>query len=160
MNVSRRGLSLLEVLVTLGLISVLMVAVTLIALSVFRSWPTQAGHSEQRMAASSAVERMLRELRSGLRIIDAQERQITFWLDSNDNGFKDASTEDVRFSWSGVVGESLCRREGLGANQEILKNINNFAITYFADNLLEINLASQVDEEVINLRFDVKMRNL
>ncbi|MEW6008537.1 MAG: prepilin-type N-terminal cleavage/methylation domain-containing protein [Candidatus Omnitrophota bacterium] len=170
---SPRGLTLLEVLISLAIISILIVAVTFTALSVFRSWPTEAGHSEERLLAANALERMLREFRSSLRIVLAQSNQITFWLDSNDNGIEDTLTEDVNFSWSGVAGESLYLAEG-AVSQEILKNINNFSIVYFDDNnqvlttpinlslvrLLEINLSNQIDEEVVNLRFKVKLRNL
>lgn len=173
MGVSRRGLSLIELLITLGLISILIAAVTFTALSIFRSWPSEVGHSDQRLLALNAVERMLKELRSGLRIVLAESSQITFWLDSNDNGIEDVANEDINFSWSGVSGESLYRAEG-AVSEEILKNINNFSIIYFDDNsqplampinlslvrALEINLSSQIDEEAINLRFDVKVRNL
>ncbi len=172
--ISRRGLTLIELLISIGLIGILVSAVSLIGLSVFRSWPAESSHTDARVTASNTAERILKELRSTSEISVAGANQITFWNDSNSNGLKEAPGEDVTFSWSGLSGESLYRSRGLGPNQESIKNINNFSITYFDENnqtlsqpvtlslirALEFDIQSQIDEELIELRFNLKTRNL
>lgn len=177
MNFSRRsGLTLIEVLVSIGLISVLIGAVTFVSLMVFRAWPVESAHTDQRLEASNVLETMLKDLRSAFEISSAEANQITFWQDRNDNGRKDIPDEERSFFWSGTVGEGLYRRnQDLSLNQQILSNINNFSISYFdADNqilavpvtdlalirALNVVFESQIDDEVINLRFNVKVRNL
>ncbi|MBU2541595.1 MAG: prepilin-type N-terminal cleavage/methylation domain-containing protein [Candidatus Omnitrophica bacterium] len=174
MSISNRGLTLIEVLVSVGLISVLISAVTLISMSLFRSWPVESGHTEARLTASNVVESMLKELRAGLEISDAGDNQITFWKDLNDNGLKETALEDIAFSWSGLAGDGLYRSQGPGLNQEILENVDIFSITYFDQNsqplsqpitlslirALKVDIQSQIDDEVIKLRFNVKLRNL
>jgi prepilin-type N-terminal cleavage/methylation domain-containing protein len=175
MHFSRRGLTLIEVLVTLGLISVLIVAVTLIALTLFRSWPVELSHTDQRLATSNALERMLKELRSALDISAVDDKQITVWHDENDNGLRDWPAEGLTFSWSGVVGENLYRTQGTETSQVLLANTTQFVITCFDQNnmalsypitdltlirSLGIELSSVIDDETVKQRFRVKVRNL
>lgn len=177
MHFSRRGLSLIEVLITLGLISVLIAAVTLIALNIFRSWPGQSDHSDQRLLAYNAAERMLKDLRGSLEILAVTPNQISLWLDINDNGLKPVpdTAERATFSWSGVSGASLYRTQGANPSQVLLSGVTNFSITCFGQNnstliypiadlklirALEVELSSQIDDEVISQRFRVKVRNL
>lgn len=175
MKFSRSGLTLIELLITLGLISVLIVAVTFVSLVVLRSWQADSSHSSLRLQTSDAVERLSKELRNALGIVRVQDKEISIWLDLNDNGLEEAASEQISFSWSGVSGESLYRTEGSGLSQEILSNVSRFLITCFDQNnnslaypitdtsairLIQIQLTSNIDEEVINYRFNVKVRNL
>ena len=174
---SRRGLTLIEVLITLGLISVLIAAVILIALSIFRSWPVDSKHTDQRLMASVAVERILGDLRDSLEILAVTGNQISVWLDINDNGLKPVpdTAERVTFSWSGVSGASLYRTKGINPGQVLLAGIANFSITCFDQNnniltypiadlkvvwALQVELSSKIDDELISRRFRVKVRNL
>ncbi|GEM_PF-3179866 len=175
MHFSRKGLTLIEVIVSIGLISILTLSVTLISLAIFRSWQGESGYSNQRLMLTGASEAMIRDLRGALRINSVEERQINVWLDVNDNGLEESPDEQVVFSWSGVSGAGLFRSQGLNFNQEVLKNLDGFSVFCLGqDNqvldypiadislirALKVNLTSKVSDESINLTLSVLVRNL
>lgn len=175
MHFSRKGLTLIEVIVSIGLISLLTLSVTLISLAILRSWQGESAYSNQRLSLISASESMVRDLRAALTINSVEERQINVWLDVNDNGLEESPDEQVVFSWSGVSGAGLFRNQGLNFNQEILKNLDNFSISCLDQNnqvltypvtdtslirALSVNLTSKVSDESINLLLNIKVRNL
>lgn len=175
MYFSRKGLTLIEVIVSIALISLLTLSVTFISLAIFRSWQGESGYSNQRLQLISASESMIRDFRSALMVNSVDERQINIWLDVNDNGLEENPDEQVMFSWSGVSGQGLYRAQGASLNQEILKNLGSFSIACLGEDnhelnypisdtslirALRINLATNLDDETINVLFSVKMRNL
>jgi len=166
----KKGLTLIELLIVLGVTGIFLAGLTLCFFTIWRTWSYQLDRDDARGEASFAMQRMERELRGLLNISAADTKTITFYFDLNDNGIQDAN-ESITYDWSSP-GTDLTRS---GA-APLAHSVENFSLQYFDVNNIElttrpvsipalirritINLTTKIKDESIVLRTDIRPRNL
>ena len=169
---SKKGLTLVELLMVVALISVLVAAISLVFVAVFKSWGFEITKAYVKQEAGWGIEKMDRELKELLLISAAQQNSIVFWSDVNENGVQDGD-ESITYSWSGTLGDSLIRSDGT-ITSVLSNDVQSFQLSYYDVNgnplafpvtpanvrLITINLATKKEDETITVRSNVRPRNL
>jgi prepilin-type N-terminal cleavage/methylation domain-containing protein len=133
-----RGFSLVELLVSLAVLSLVLAAVLSVLRAGLGAYGWGAARVEAQQSARIALERMARELReagydptgAGMPgIVVAAPALVTFARDLNRNGVIDPTSERVTFLLR--AGEHVLRREAGGGAQPIIDGVRRLSLTYF-----------------------------
>ena len=168
----RNGLTLVELMVTLVLISILVGAVWMVCnsgISVFYSQFTRTGVKGE---ADKAFTTLNNELRQTVSITAATATSLSFTLDSDGDGVN----ESIQYSWSGTAGAPLNRISTSPSSFTIpvVNSVSNLALSYYdASNsllsfpvtasqvrLVAIDLTISSKDETFELRSKIKLRDL
>lgn len=170
---SKKGLTLVELLMVVALMSILVVVTSFVFVAVFKSWGFEVAKAHVKQEAGWGMEKMSRELRELLLITSAQLYSMDFWSDINENGIQDGD-ETITYSWSETPGDSLTRSDGI-ITSTLSNDVESFELSYYngsgtllavpvaipADvKLITIKLKTKKEDEEINLRSNVRPRNL
>lgn len=164
----KNGLTLIELIIAVGLISILIGAVWVIygvGLNAFGAYWARAGIKTE---VGRAFINIARELRQATSVIDAKERNLRFSVDTDDDGID----EIIQYNWSGLRGAPLNRiSKGTiavaGSVDKLLFSFygvnNNFLISPI--NASQVKLAALdlivVDKnEIFHLRLQTDLRNI
>ena len=101
----RSGFTLVELVVSLAIMTVLLGAMTSAVLMASRALPDEEGLPERTTAAIAATERISRDLALATSITLADEHAVEFTVP--DRGHGDAGPETIEYTWSGVAGDPL-----------------------------------------------------
>ena len=162
------GFTLLELLVTITLISILLSAIWMVYNAGFKTFYAQGTRSGVKGETGRFLINISQELRKAVSLTSAQQASLTFTLDSDDNGVD----ETVQYIWSGVAGEALNRISGFTI--PVVNSLNNISFSYYDANnsllsspvtasavrLVAINLTVSDKDETFQLRSDARLRNL
>lgn len=127
---SRRGYTLIETLLALGVMSVLAGAlgsVLLIAVRAIPSAQTARGSASPTASAGGALDLIASELRYATAVTKGTTTQIEFTTPDRDG---DGTPEALAYAWSGVAGDPLTRRVNGGAATTFVPNLETLALTY------------------------------
>lgn len=132
-----RGFTLLELIITMGVMAFLIEVGVLSYTAVGRTMASQLDETEaswQTYRALSDIETDLREARP---VIIASPQLVTFWWkDLDGDSLLDMGTEDLTYSWDGTVGGDLVVS---GARSKVVaRGVQNFSLTY--DTVLPANV--------------------
>ncbi|MEA3347344.1 MAG: prepilin-type N-terminal cleavage/methylation domain-containing protein [Candidatus Auribacterota bacterium] len=167
-----KGLTLVELLMVVALMSVLVVVTSFVFVAVFKSWGFEIAKAQVKQEAGWGIEKMDRELKELLLITAAEQYSIVFWSDVNENGVQDAN-ESITYSWSGTPGDNLTRNDG-SVTSALSNDVQSFQLSYYNGSgnplvfpvtpanirLITINLATKKEDETITIRSNVRPRNL
>ena len=155
------GFSLVELLVSLGLLGLLMAATLTVLLAGQESYALGAARVEAQQSARIALERMVKELReagydptgAGLAaVLVAEPAQVAFQRDLNGNGVVDPTRERVTYLLRG----SILRREAGAGAQPVIEGVRSLALTYFDRTGAQTTEPARVTS--IRIRLDVGRR--
>lgn len=163
------GFTLLELIVTITLISVLVSALGILFNSNFKVYYSQAERSDIKGKAGRAVETMSAELRQAASLTTATATNLIVTFDTDGDGDDDS----VQFTWAGVSGNPFNRVSG-GATTPLVNSVSSLAFAYYdAGNVLlsfpvtlsqvkaaVVTLTASSDAETFTLRSQVTLRNL
>jgi len=170
---SLAGLTLLELLITLALISILLGAIWLVFNSGTRAFYNQWTRIGIKGEVGRGFFSMSQELRQATSIVSATQTALTFTLDSDSNGVD----ETLQYTWSGTAGTPL-NRVSVSPTPSftipVVKSVNNLAFSYYdaSNNLLSfpvpisqvklvaIDLTAADRDETFNLRSKERLRSL
>ncbi len=167
------GLTLLELLITLALISILLGAIWLVFYSGSRVFYNQWSRIGIKGEASRVFFNISQELRKATSVVSATQTSFSFTLDSDNNGVD----ETLQYAWSGTAGTPLNRILVLPAPSftiPVVKSVNSLAFSYYDANnnllsfpvttsqvkLVAIDLTVVDRDETFNLRSKERLRNL
>jgi len=167
------GLTLLELLVTLALISVLLGAIWLVFYSGSKVFYGQWSRIGIKGQASRMFLNMSGELRQATSMVSATETSLSFTLDSDQNGVD----ETLQYIWSGTGGAPLNRvlvSPAPSFTTPVVNSVSQLQFSYFdsSNNLLSFPVSpSQVKlvavdvtvadrDETFHLRLKEGLRNL
>lgn len=167
----RNGLTLIELLISVMLISVMLGAIWMIYGTGTKVFYSQASRYDIKEQINSAFTTMARELRQALSITAATATSVTFTADLDSDG----ANETIQYAWAGTAGAPLNRVEG-ASTKTLVRSINSLAFSYYAENsnitplsfpvtvgqikLVAFDATAVKGSETFRLRTKVYLRNI
>jgi len=123
------GLTLIELLISILLISLMLIAVSAIYSTGYKVYYGQLSRENIKSQASLALMTMTGELRQALAISAATDKSITFRADITGDGVG----QSIQYIWSGVSGAPLNRVVGT-ATTSLIRSVSAFTFTCYGTN--------------------------
>lgn len=133
----RRGFTLVEVISSLGAVSVLLVALGGALLLALRAVPARAESTLQRLDNQIIVDQIASDLAFADVILDATERRIEIVVTDRTG---DGVVDEVVYSWSGVVGDPLIRTLNGDQVTNIASSVSDFRLAFRTRGTLVTNI--------------------
>lgn len=149
----RQAFTLVEMAVTLAIMSVLMTALGSVIVLASRALPHNEPATTAAAAAGLVADQIAAELRYATRINLAGTTALEFVVPDRNN---DGAAETIRYEWSGSPGDPLTRRYNGGGPVEVLSGVQNFSFAYERDTVTtEVSSPETNDSgEVLLAKFD------
>lgn len=170
MSRTSKGLTLLELIISVLLISIMLVAVWTIYHTGFTVFYNQVSRYDIKDQLSLAFITMTNELQQASSVTAATATSAVFYADINSDGID----EKIEWTWSAVSGAPLNRISNDTETKALARSISAFAFSYYGVNnvllsfpvtLSEIQLVA-VDataikgDETFHLRTKIRMRTI
>lgn len=134
LRITKAGLTLIELLISVLLISVMLGAVWVIYQTGFDVYYGQISRENIKSAASLAFISMTNELRQAFSVTAATITSLTFTADIDGNGVN----ETIQYTWSGLAGAPLNRVAG-SSTAALIRSVSSLAFTYYGANNALLN---------------------
>lgn len=121
----RAGLTLIELVMSLAILTVLLAAMTSAILLTARALPATDAPAIVLSVAQSVLDRLASELEHALYIIESTPTSIAFTVPDRDG---DGRPERIRYSWSAIAGQPLERHYNDSSAQLLLDRTDLFAL--------------------------------
>ena len=121
------GFTLVELVVSLGIASVLMFGVGAAMLIAARAMPDAASPTRAIVDAAGALEQVLTELQYAVSIPNKSATMIEFTVADRDGN---DIPETIRYEWSGAAGDPLTRRYNGGAAVPVLADVRELVLSW------------------------------
>lgn len=132
MNASsnRRGLSLMEMMISLSMLTVILGASISLILISARAMSSEASNvGSDAVVARAATDQILDDLKMATAITEQTSRAITMKVPDRDG---DNAEETIRYAWSGVAGAPLTRQYNARAAATLATNVTSLNFSYLA----------------------------
>jgi prepilin-type N-terminal cleavage/methylation domain-containing protein len=123
----RRGFTLVEMVVSLGIASVLMLGMGAAMLVAARAMPAAGNPTATIVDAGAALEQVLTDLQYAIDVKSRSATMVEFTVADRDGN---DIPETIRYEWSGVAGDPLTRRYNGGAAVQALADMREFAFSW------------------------------
>jgi len=170
-NEFRMGYSLIELILTIGLLTILLGVVTFTFVIGLRVADVGMSAGGARRETSNSLRTISEELRQATAITSADQHSLTFQSDSDRNG----AIETITYLWSGTEGDSLIRIQG--TDTKILAGgVSNALFQYYDSNsvvlgppfpvaasavkLVELTLQAGKEAESVQYRVKIRPRGI
>ena len=127
-NTVRRAFTLAELTASMGIMVILMGAMTSTILVASRAIPDVEDPKVKRLAAMDVVDQMAGELFYATSITEETETAVTFTV--ADRGHGAAGPETIRYGWSGTPGDPLTRQYNGGTVVTVCEDVQLFRLSY------------------------------
>lgn len=156
---STAGFTLVDILVGLGLASILMAAIVALFATLSRSYTTQNVAAEVQQVVRAGIDEMVMNIRmAGVNPLniagvgvkdDYSSTQIRFTSDINASGvIGDADDEDIAY----IFEENKLKRQVDGGNKiELVENVSDFSFTYLKEDELPADSVSEIRTVLISM---------
>lgn len=130
----RRGLTLVELVISFALAAILLTGMTSAVVLASRALPENTGAADAAVNSSDVMQCISNELRNAVCITENTATAVTFTVaDRDGNG----SPERIRYAWSGTAGQPLTRQYNSGTAVTVLDDVQQFALTYDVKSVTE-----------------------
>ncbi len=167
-RINRRGLTLLEMMMALALVSSLLVGMWVVFQAGYGIFHDQLSRTGIKGEAARAFHHLAAELRQATSLTSAAQTNLTLTLDTDGNG----ADESIQYTWSGTSGAAFNRTADV--TTALVKTVNSLSFSYYdsSNSLLAfpvtvsqvktvaIDLTAAQGDETFELRSQVKLRNL
>jgi len=124
----RSGFTLVEMIVSLSIVGVILVATgSVLVLGARATTITAAGPATRAAAARTAVETVADDLAIATEVLDPTATAVTLRVPDRTG---DGVAETIRYAWSGVAGAPLTRQVNGGAAHPIAADVRGFDLSY------------------------------
>jgi type II secretory pathway pseudopilin PulG len=123
----QRGHTILEVLISMGLISILMLGLASAIEVARQSLPNGTSPASAALVTSEALARFTADVRYATIITTHLPNELEFKVPDR-NG--DNADETIRYRWSGTPGAPLTRQVNGSANESLVKSVDQFNLIY------------------------------
>jgi prepilin-type N-terminal cleavage/methylation domain-containing protein len=124
---THRGFSLVELLVSMGILSVLLIGVTSAILIASKALPSPNSSAASQALVASALEQLNADLLVATAIKEITTKAITVTV--ADRGHGAAGPETIRWAWSGTAGAPLTREYNSSGAKTIVPSVSEFALS-------------------------------
>ena len=121
----RPGLTLVELVASMAIMSVIMLALGSALLLTGKALPDSDRASTRLIRDAQIADQIMAELREARHIFERTGRTIGFTV-ADRNG--DDSPERIRYAWSGTAGDPLTRQYNGGTQVELLDDVHEFSL--------------------------------
>ena len=156
-KINNKGLSLIELMVVLVILSLIILGLVTFFTGGARSWILGQSQLSAQRNARQAIDQMVREIRHGELISAGTANSITVRVPALGSD----PTYDVTYSWSGNAWDPINRIVSSGTNP-LINNVLNLHFTYPDTSKVNILLEVDFDKDSnpdITLNSDVNLRN-
>jgi prepilin-type N-terminal cleavage/methylation domain-containing protein len=126
-GVSQKGMTLVELLVSIAVTTVLMLAIGSAMLIAAKAMPDANGPANQIIVASEVAEQLAAELQYATTINDSNATVIDFTVADRN---ADEVAETIRYQWSGTVGDPLTRQYNAGTAVAVMGSVQELNLSY------------------------------
>jgi Tfp pilus assembly protein PilW len=157
----QKGFSVAELLIAAAMTSLLMAAVFMILQQGQNAYLFGAGRAEVQQTSRGALDRIARELRTGIAVTAATATSITFqYIDDSGAALGNVPvTVTVQYS---LTGTNLQRNQTVpalaGQPETVIGGVNAFALTYFDTNNVATTTAADV--RTVNVRLTTQVQDV
>lgn len=138
----RPGFSLIEMVVSLAVMSILMVAMGSVIMLATNAGPKSASAYSATISQVHDVDRLLDELAYADSFSILGLNEISFTVPDRDGNL---IPETIRYRWSGVVGSPLYRFENGGGAQVVFDAVKMFDLEYIYDKVTEVGVPVETE---------------
>lgn len=170
MSRTSKGLTLLELIISVLLISIMLSAVWTIYHAGFTVFYNQVSRYDIKDQLSSAFITMTNELQQATSVTAATATSAVFYADINSDGID----EKIEWTWSGVSGAPLEERVNDTETKALVRSISAFAFSYYGANnvllsfpvtlseiqLVAVDAVAVKGDETFHLRTKICMRTI
>ena len=157
----QQGFSIAELLIAAAMTSALMAAVFVILQQGQNAYLFGAGRAEVQQTARGALDRIARELRTGIAVTTANANSVTFQYidDSGAGGGNVPVTVTVQYSLNGTnLQRNQTAPAAAGQPETVIGGVTGFALTYFnANNAAAANAG---DVRTVNVRLTTQVQDV
>lgn len=143
---ARRGFTLVELVVSMGIASALMAGVGASMLIASRAVPSAQGPSSVIVATGTVVSKVMAELQYATSVTARSATMIEFTLADRDS---DGVEELIRYEWSGTAGAPLTRQLNAGTAITICTDVRDFVLSYDLDPISALATSGNESGETI-----------
>lgn len=144
---ARRAFTLGELVVSLGLVSVLLLAMGSVMVVSGRAVGVSAAHAGE-AKVDDAIAALAAEHRLALSILERTPTAITFTVPDRDG---DLAVETIRYAWSGIAGDPLTRQYNGAVPEVVLRDVRSFQLSYIEKTVAPLPVAEQESPEELFL---------
>jgi hypothetical protein len=123
----RRGHTLLELVISVPLMTLLMLGMAASIHLAARALPDGSSRASATIFAGAAIDQIASELTFATSITSRTAIDILFVTPDRDG---DSSAETVRYQWSGTAGAPLTRQVNGSASETLVPSVQDFGLTY------------------------------
>ncbi len=161
----RSGLTLMEVILVIALLSILLGAITLTMVTGLKAWDSGILSAGVKKDASYSLRIIAEELKQATAITAANQNNMTFSADLDGNGVD----ETITYTWSGTAGDAFNRTEGL-TTTILARDAQNAQFQYYnasntllsfpvtASQVRVVELTLQLQREAETAQYMIKVR--
>jgi Tfp pilus assembly protein PilW len=157
----QKGFSVAELLIAAAMTSALMAAVFVVLQQGQNAYLFGAGRAEVQQTARGALDRIARELRTGIAVTTATATTITFqYIDDSGAAFGNTPvTVTVQYSLNGTdLQRNQTAPAPVAAQPEtVIGGVTGFALTYF--NSSNVAAANAADVRTVNVRLTTQVQD-
>lgn len=127
-GVSQRGYTLVELVVSMGVMSVLMMGMGSVILIASKALPDGQSPLEITIQSSAIADQIAGELRYAMSVTETTPTALEFAVPDRNHGA--AGAETIRYEWSGTLGDPLTRQYNGGTVVSVVEDVQAFDLTY------------------------------
>lgn len=126
----RLGLSLIEMVISLSMLTVILGASVSMVLISSRAMSNNTSNvGSDAVAARAAADQVLDDLKMATAITEQSARAVTMTVPDRDG---DGAAETIRYAWSGTSGDPLTRQYNSRPAATVAGNVTSLSLTYLA----------------------------
>jgi len=145
---TRRAFTLVEVVVSLAIMSILIMALGSTLILASNALPSEDDPALHVIDASRGANSIAEELRTAIHITERSTHAITFTV-ADRNG--DGIWERIRYAWSGTAGDPVTRQYNNSNAVAIIDNVHQFDLAYELETVTEEYPGPVVESDEIEL---------
>ena len=144
----RPGLTLIEMTVSVAVVSILMVSMSSAILLAGKALPDASSSSLTAVAATGIADNIATELLTAVSVTQNSPTMIEFTVD------RSGASHTIRYEWSGTPGDPLTRRYDSAPAVNILEDVQGFTLTYQTKDGTSTSTGEVTSDEIILASFN------